>query len=544
VDENDLELLIDAVVEANTEAGYAQPRQVWPEALGERVELEGYLPQPDGGRPAAASDSSADAAPRPLPMVGAVRGSTVQVALVDEPELQRQSATGWDMSVGNLMLMGVAGSGTSTTLASIALTLAKDTDPAELDLMILDMGSRELEALERLPHTVAYVGTGAGAKEQQARFLRHLHTELESRRADPGRHRRAVVLLDGLASLRDEFQDFEGQQLMALLYRAYADGPALGLSFAVSTTRAKAVPSAMNEVTLQKWLFRLADAYDYSSLGVRGKEIPAALPGRCVDPRTSLQMHVATPGIGIEAAVDRVRQIWAHAPAKTPAIRRLPTSVTMQELGVEPRLGAEPWLIPVGIQEADLSPAFLEIYEGEHALVAGPARSGKSTLLLALAAALRGAATSRGPAQVWGICDRRSPLALADLDRMAVGTDDVPALLASLRLERGPVFLLIDDAERFEDADQSIAGVVTSGQPGLCVIAAGRAGDLRGLYSHWTKTLRKSRLGVLLQPDVDYDGELLGAALPRRAPVALTAGRGYIGVGGQLALIQSMSAEG
>jgi S-DNA-T family DNA segregation ATPase FtsK/SpoIIIE len=48
---------------------------------------------------------------------------------------------------------------------------------------------------------------------------------------------------------------------------------------------------------------------------------------------------------------------------------------------------------------------------------------------------------------------------------------------------------------------------------------------------------------VLLQPDVDYDGELLGAALPRKAPVALTVGRGYIGVGGQLALVQSMSAE-
>ncbi|MCU1554188.1 MAG: cell division protein FtsK, partial [Arthrobacter sp.] len=542
VDENDLDLLIDAIVEANTEAGYAQPRQVWPEALGERVELEGFLPQPDGGFPAEPSGSATAPAPRLLPLVGAVQGSSVLVAVVDEPELQRQSAAGWDMSVGNLMLMGVAGSGTSTTLASIALALAKDADPAELDLMILDLGSRELEALEGLPHTVAYVGTGAGAKEQQARFLRHLHTELESRRAEPGRRRRTVVLLDGLASLRDEFQDFEGQQLLSLLYRAYADGPALGLSFAVSTTRAKAVPSAMNEVTLQKWLFRLADAYDYSSLGVRGKEIPAALPGRCVDPRTSLQMHVATPGIGVEAAVDRVRQAWEHAPAKTPAIRRLPSDVTMLELGVEPRLEAEPWLVPVGIREADLAPAFLEIYEGEHALVAGPARSGKSTLLLALAAALRGAPTSRGPALVWGICDRRSPLALAGLDRVAVGTDEVPALLAALRLERGPVFLLIDDAERFEDGDLSIAGVVASGQPGLCVIAAGRSADLRGLYSHWTKTLRKSRLGVLLQPDVDYDGELLGAVLPRRAPVALTAGRGYIAVGGQLALIQSMSA--
>jgi S-DNA-T family DNA segregation ATPase FtsK/SpoIIIE len=144
---------------------------------------------------------------------------------------------------------------------------------------------------------------------------------------------------------------------------------------------------------------------------------------------------------------------------------------------------------------------------------------------------------------VWAICDRRSPLALdgAGLDRVAVGADEVPALLASLRLERGTVFLLIDDAERFEDGDHSIAGVVASGQPGLCIIASGRAADLRGLYTHWSKTVRKSRLGVLLQPDVNYDGELLGAVVPRKSPVALTAGRGYLSVGGQTALIQSMS---
>lgn len=533
-DENDLDLLIDAVVRANTEQGYGPPRQVWPEALGERVELEGFLPEP--GDAAAAGLQTSGTPVR----VGGVRGSEVLVTLRDEPELQRQVPAGWDLSAGNLMLMGVAGSGTSTALASIALALAAETDPADLDLLVLDLGSCGLQALEHLPHTVAYVGTGAGAKEQQARFLRYLNTELERRRAAPGSHRRMVVLLDGLASLRDEFQDYEGQQLMDLLYRAYADGPALGLSFAVSTTRAKAIPSAMNEVTLQRWLFRLADTYDYSSLGVRGKQIPAALPGRCVDPRNSLQMHVATPGIGLEAAVQRVAGRWEHAPAKPAAIRRLPAAVSLAELDVRPRLDGEPWQIPVGMHEADLSPAFLEIYEGEHVLVAGPARSGKSTLLLELAASLRAAPSPAGPAQVWGICDRRSPLAGADLDRIAVGSDEVPALLASLRLERGPVFLLIDDAERFEDTDQSIAGCVASGQPGLCVIASGRAADLRGLYSHWTKTVRKSRLGVLLQPDVDYDGELLGTVLPRRAPVAITTGRGYLGVGGRTALIQSI----
>ncbi|MGH9261757.1 MAG: FtsK/SpoIIIE domain-containing protein, partial [Acidimicrobiales bacterium] len=119
--------------------------------------------------------------------------------------------------------------------------------------------------------------------------------------------------------------------------------------------------------------------------------------------------------------------------------------------------------------------------------------------------------------------------------------EDLPALLAGIRLERGPVVLLVDDAERFEDTDQALAGLLAGGNGQLRVIAAGRSADLRGLYAHWTKTVRKSRCGVLLQPDVDYDGELLGITLPRRAPVAVTPGRGYLCVGGAGAFVQTMS---
>jgi len=561
VEENDLDLLIDAVLDANAAAGYAPPRQVWPEALGERVELAGFVPDaadvapgegvasgrdvPQGGDGAgdAGTEAAHAASGSVVPTVGDVDGSVVRVALVDEPDLQRQSATGWDLDEGNLMLLGVGGSGTTSTLASLALTLALHTDPAELDLLVLDMGSRGLAPLARLPHTVSYVGTGAGAKEEQARFLRHLRKELDARRADPERRRRTVVLLDGLASLRDDLQDYSGQMLLDMLYRAYADGPALGLSFAVSTTRAKAVPSAMDEVTLQKWLFRLADPYDYSALGVRDTAIPAPVPGRCVEPRAKLQMHVATPGEGLEAAVERVQEKWAGAEEKAVVVRRLPQDVTMAELGVQPRLDGEPWLLPVGLQEADLSPAMLEVYEGEHVLVAGSARSGKSSLLLALAAAVRGQQTPQGTVQVWGVCTRRSPLVEAELDRVAVGGDDAKTLLGALMLENGPVFLLVDDAEQFEDSDRMLEQLITSGRPGLCIIAAGRSADLRSLYSHWTKTLRKSRLGVVLQPDIDYDGDLLGLTLPRQAPVDLTPGRGYMGVGGRQALVQTISPE-
>ena len=88
-DGNDLDLLIDAIVAANADAGYAPPRQVWPEALGERVELTAGTGCASGEAPAAAPGE----APGAL-RVGSVEGSVVQVAIVDDPELQRQPPPG------------------------------------------------------------------------------------------------------------------------------------------------------------------------------------------------------------------------------------------------------------------------------------------------------------------------------------------------------------------------------------------------------------------------------------------------------------------
>lgn len=57
-----------------------------------------------------------------------------------------------------------------------------------------------------------------------------------------------------------------------------------------------------------------------------------------------------------------------------------------------------------------------------------------------------------------------------------------------------------------------------------CLIVAGRNNDLRTLYSHWTGQIRKSRLGVLLVPDADYDGDLLDVRLPRHPAATVNKG--------------------
>ena len=522
----DLDLLIDAIVKANDEAGYAAPRPVWPEPLGTRVELA-----------ATAAEDERDTLP-----TGRVVGSTVQVALADDPDRQRQLPAGWDLERGNLLLLGIPGSGTSTALASIALTLAATYSPDDLDLLVLDMGSRDLGPLADLPHTAAYVGSGSGSREQQVRFLRYLRAELDRRRATPGPHRRMVVLVDGLAALKDEYDDFDGIKLLEGLYRAYADGPEVRMWFAATTARAKAVPSAIDEVTTQKWLFRLADAYDYASAGIPAKAAPPAVAGRFVSAETKLHAHVATPSVDRAEAVATIAARWPQASPKESVVGQLPSFVTVADLGVAAEVGGEPWRIPVGIAESDLMPVGLESYEGEHILVAGPARSGKSTLLLAMAEAIKAGAESAGTTvAIWGICGRRSPLATAGLERCSVGDEGLAPLIASARVHRGPLVLLIDDAEQFDDADQSITGLLSARTSDLRVIAAGRSDDLRSLYGHWTKIVRKARCGVLLQPNVDYDGELLGVSLPRRAPVEVTPGRGYAAMGGAVGFVQCAS---
>ena len=539
VTEADMDLMIEAIIEASDHLGIASPRPVWPTPLGARVDLAGFTAD-DGLDAADAPGGQVEEAQQPV--VGGTDGTRVALGLSDDPDHQRQVLAHWDMSRGNAMFLGIPGSGTSTTLMTVALALADELPPDEMDLIILDMGAGDLAPLQALPHTIGYAGSGSGSREQQTRLLRHLKNELDRRKADPtGDRRRIVFLLDGLATLRDEYQDIDGMALLDSLYRVYADGPELGIWTAVATSRAKSIPSAVDEVTTQRWLFHLADRYDYALSGIKAIEAPPPVPGRCVGAETKLQTHVATPHGGVEAAVGLVRGRWGSPEPKRSVVATLPTEVAVIDCLDAAQLTGEPWRLPIGLRGSDLTVGALETYEGEHMLVAGPARSGKSTVLLAVAEVARAAAARDGvELSVWGLCMRRSPLVDSPLlDQVSVGRDGVSAVTAQLRLATEQVLLLIDDAEQFDDSDKSINSLIESGMPTLHIVAAGRSDDLRSLYSHWTKTLRKSRCGILLQPNVDYDGDLLGARLPRRATVPVTIGRGYMCMSGTVELVQT-----
>lgn len=511
---SDLSRLVEDVGAAFATAGMRPPRRPWPEPLPAEIDLDEICP---AGAPLA-------------------DGPAVRFALADDPDQQDQYPFGWDTARGNLLMYGVVGSGTTTALASLALALARTRSADLRHLYVLDFGAGELAPLAGLPHTGAYIG--ATERERQTRLIRTLRAELDRRKQQRPDERlrepEVVVLLDNFGAFSTEFSDALGMEAKEQFNRVYADGPEVGIRLVISADRAGAIPAQLTSLTQQRLVFRLSDAQDYGIFGLGRRQAPALSPGRALVAETGQLIQVARAASLAEAVASTAA--GTHAPARRPApIEALPDEVAVSQVAGALRLGPGPWFLPLGLGAANLAPTGLTVHEGEHILVAGPARSGKSTTLCSIA---RMVAEAGSGVVVVGIAARRSPLrTCADLERVAGSAAEVAGVLAPISGDPRPHLVLIDDADAVEDTDRAIATLLSQGRPDVRVIAAGRADVLRTLFNHWTQSIRRSKLGLLLRPG-ELDGELLGAALPRRQWVAARVGRGYLVDNGTVELAQ------
>jgi len=512
---SDLTLMVDTIGKAFAESGLQVPRRPWPEPLHAHIDIDVVVGADD---------------------------DVIRFALADDPEAQAQYPVGWRPADGNLFCYGIGGAGTTTALTSLALAIARTRSPDEYHLYGLDFGAGELQPLAALPHAGAMIG--ATERERQMRLVRFLRAELDRRRQLPGEQQRAepriVVLLDGFAAFRAEYDDAAGMQVVDEFARVFADGPEVGILVVGTADRGGAVPNAFASTVRQKLLFRLADTADYSLFGVRPKSVPALPPGRALVAETQQVVHVGRPSGTLEAAVAAVAAA-TPAPRRPPAtVQTLPGRVDVAALVGAARMDEAPWFLPLGVGDRDLAPTGLTLYGGEHALVAGPSRSGRTTALRTLARVVRAA---RPDVVVVGVAGPRSDLgASPDLDR--AGTpEQLAELLAPVADDPRPHLVLVDDADTVDDTANVLAGLMARRRPDVHVVAAGRADTLRTLYTHWTKTVRLSKLGLLLVPDPDLDGDLVGVRLPRRPPVAMTTGRGYVVNSGEIELLQVAEAE-
>ena len=526
---NDLDRLVAAISEAQRRRDGPAPRRPWLEMLPETLAFADL-------QVAAAADE-------------------LVFALADDPDGQRRLGVGWRPDEGHLLLCGSSGAGKTTALRALARAVVQTHDPDTCHLYAIDAASGGLQELEALAHCAAV--TTARDAERRLRVLRRLRDEIDHRRAGgaatPPHAPRVVLLVDGVSTLLADLDEPDAAEADDAFRRILADGPAVGVAAALTCDRPGALPMRLAALVSQRLLLRLGDKGDYAAAGLRPRDVPAFTPGRAVRGEDGLVCQVAAAG-PLEAWPLTNGSRCAGGP---PSIECLPAVVPAAALAAaKPRrpsgsdqpldtdavdgthgssLGPQGLRVAVGIADADLGPAELVLGPGAHALVAGPPASGKSSALMLLAQQVR--AGDPGAILV-GICGSRSPLQeCADLD--AVGTPGpLDGVLAASVDDQRRWVVLVDDAVDVRDDAGRLASLLRSGRPGAHVIVAGRSDDLQRSYSHWSRPVRQSRTGILLQPDLSTDGELLSVRLPRRVPLPFVPGRGYVVIPSGIALTQ------
>ena len=518
---SDLQRLVAAARDAA--AAEDPPRRPWLEPLPDSVDLGGLL-ELGLSRPMAGD-----------------RGNVVSFMLADDPEAQAQYPVGWNLDAGNLLMFGIGGSGTTTALRSVVQSIALTSAPDRVHVYVMDFGAGELSGPRGAAPRRAVIT--AAEHERQTRLLRRLRGEISARRSlDPTARARApriVLLIDGYAGFASEHSDLAGDAVREALARVWSDGPELGIHVAIAADRLGAVPMAIASLAQQRLAFQLTDISDYVQFGIARHAIPTFTPGLAIVGGTGQVVRVGTGGAQLTDHLAR-EGAATTVDGGPPPIEVLPESVPVEALLAAGRTSREPLFIPVGIGDESLEPVGFELYEGEHAVIAGSPRSGRSTALRVVAEVV---ARLYPDINLVGIATRRSPLRDCPLlSRYVIDPEEIPALVQELTASERTHLVLIDDGDQIQDPQRALTEFFSGSAPNVHGVIAGRGDELRGI-GHWASGARKSRTGLLLQPDVQVDGMLFGITLPRRPSPPARPGCGYrVGPGG-FEIVQVAVAE-
>ena len=454
-------------------------------------------------------------------------------------------------------MVGGPGSGRSTALRTLAAGLADRFPARDLHLYGLDCGNGALLPLEVLPHCGVVVPRSA--VERADRLLRRLSEEVLARQerlaeggfADVTEQRAAatdddrlpylVLLLDRWEGFVAALGELDGGRLTEAVQLLLREGASVGLHVIVSGDRSL-LSGRMSTLVEQKLLLRLPDRHDYLLAGLPRGAVPESVPpGRGLWADRAVEAQVALlAGDGSGAAqTGAVRALAARVAERdtaTPASLRpfrlgvLPTRLPAAE--VLPEVAARPPLwVPLGVGGDELDLLGLDLSAAPVAVVTGPPRSGRSTVLRFALAAAHGRG---GPALA--VCPAGGEVAAAVADAggwACTGTEGVAEeLTARLRSLPPESLVLVDDAELLREgplAPVLLALVRQARQRRWGVLVAGQSAQLASGLSGWLAEARRGRQGLLLSPQALTDGETVGVRLARSQLVTrIVPGRGLL----------------
>ncbi|HEX4091256.1 MAG TPA: FtsK/SpoIIIE domain-containing protein [Trebonia sp.] len=524
----DLKVLVEAIQRASQGLGVSRQRSPWLPPLPDQLLLSDLMP--------------VDARARGGTGEG---GGHCAFGIEDLPAFQQQRPTTLSLDAfSHLMAAGAPHSGRSQLLRTIAAALALAHSCADLHLYGIDCGNGALRALADLPHCGAVVTRTE--TERAVRLLGRLAAEVSRRQellADGGfgditeqragssdgeRLPHVVVLLDRWEGFTTTLGEVDHGSLTDVITRILGEGASVGVHLVMTGDRSL-LAGRISALCEQKLAFKLAEKEDYGLIGLRARELPDEIaPGRAFRAGSGIEVQVALvgpdpSGPGQAAAL---RSIAASCVARDASVDRsrrpfrvdvLPGRITFAEAwAMRPAAGQLWGLVGVGGDMlAGLGP---DLAVGVPCFaVAGPAKSGRSTILHSMAQSF----LARGTALIL-VTPRLSPLrSLGSAPGVAAvfsgGADlDEEELRTALSSVAGPAVVMIDDAELLRDCDASgeLSRIIAFGaDSGRALVFAGDSESLGLGFSGWQVDAKRARRGCLTGPSTLTEGDLIGVRL-------------------------------
>ncbi|WP_030913738.1 type VII secretion protein EccC [Streptosporangium amethystogenes] len=326
------------------------------------------------------------------------------VGIIDKPFEQRSDPFWMDLAgaTGHVGVAGGTQSGKSTVLRTLITSMALTHTPREVQFYCLDFGGGALASLEGLPHVGGIASRLDG--DRVRRTVAEIAVLLQQRERDFAeqgiesittyRQRLAdgtiegdgwgdvFLVVDGWLTVRQEFETIE-----PVITDLAARGLGYGIHVVAATNKWSEFRPGIRDLFGTRVELKLGDAYESEVNRKSSLAVPEGVPGRGLT-KEGLHFLSALPRIdgvrnaedlstGVRALVSAVKNAWQGPSAKP--VRLLPSILPAGTLPDITRTG--PGRIPIGIDEATLSPVMLDFETDPHFIVVGDTESGKSNLL-------------------------------------------------------------------------------------------------------------------------------------------------------------------
>ena len=399
----------------------------------------------------------------------------------DHPADQSQNAALVDLDAfGHLFVVGAPRSGRSQPLRTLAGVGAARVRAADLHLHAIDCGNGALLPLADFPH--AGVIAQRHQTERVQRLLTRLVGEVATRQAvlsqggfaDLAEQRAAataaqrlphiLLLIDLWEGFLTSFGNVEAGALVEQVQFLLREGASVGIHLVISGDR-QLLSGRISTLADEKLVLRLTERSDYSLANLNPRKLPDEIPaGRAFRSESGVELQIALltadpSGAAQAAALREIASRATKRDAELAASRRpfrlevLPTHLTiadaLQRSGPEQ---SEPGWALIGVGGDESRGIGVNLFGGAPTfLVAGPPKSGRSTLLGSMTRTL-----IDGGATIVVLAPRPSPLRALEgapgVAAVLTGTDVTEEELSALFDGVSRRVLVIDDGELLRDA--------------------------------------------------------------------------------------------